>query len=159
MSVKVWVDADACPVVIRDILIKAALNRKVEMEFVANHFYQLPNSPYLNWRRVPQGADQADQEIVDRVTSGDLVIATDLPLANDLIDKGASVLTHRGEALTKENIKARLNLRDFYETMRASGIQSGGQSGMNQADRREFANALDRALTAAQRQAKQGGNA
>jgi uncharacterized protein YaiI (UPF0178 family) len=157
--VKVWVDADACPVVIRDILIKAALNRKVEMEFVANHFYQLPNSPYLNWRRVPQGTDQADKEIVDRVCAGDLVIATDLPLANDLIDKGASVLTHRGEALTKENIKARLNLRDFYETMRASGIQSGGQSGMSQADRREFANALDRALTAAQRQAKQGGRA
>ena len=93
---KVWVDADACPVVIRDILIKAALNRKVEMEFVANHFYQLPNSPYLNWRRVPQGADQADQEIVDRVCAGDLVIATDLPLANDLIDriKRAEVNAH-----------------------------------------------------------------
>lgn len=151
---KVWVDADACPVVIRDILIKAALNRKIEMEFVANHFFQLPNSPFLSWRRVPQGADQADQEIVDRVQQGDLVIATDLPLANDLIDKGAAVLTHRGEALTKENIKTRLNLRDFYETMRASGIQSGGQAGMNQADRREFANALDRALTAAQRRAK-----
>jgi uncharacterized protein YaiI (UPF0178 family) len=151
---KVWVDADSCPGVIRDILVKAAQGRKVEMEFVANHHFQLPPSPYLSWRRVPQGADVADQEIVARSVAGDLVIASDLPLANDLIAKGVQVLTHRGEILTKENIKTRLNLRDFYETMRASGIQSGGHATFGQTDRREFANALDRALTAALRGSK-----
>jgi len=96
--------------------------------------------------QVSQGFDVADNTIVEKVAAGDLVITSDIPLADEVLDKGGLVLTSRGERYTKENIKSRLNIRDFMETMRASGIQSGGPAALNHADRQQFANALDRIL-------------
>lgn len=147
MTMTIWVDADACPVVVREILYRAAKRTQTPVVFVANQFINLPNSPYLSMLQVSQGFDVADDMIVQKAKTHDLVVTSDIPLADEVLDKGALVLTSRGEAYTKENIKARLNIRDFMDTMRASGIQSGGPSALSQADRQAFANALDRILT------------
>ena len=124
---KIWVDADACPVVIKEILFKAANRTKVPMTFVANHYLTIPPSPYLDFLQVGAGFDVADNEIVKRLTKGDLVITSDIPLADEVITKGGLALSPRGEAFTAENIKPKLNMRDFMETMRSSGIQTGAQ--------------------------------
>lgn len=147
MPITIWVDADACPVVIRDILYRAAKRTQTQVTFVANQAIKLPNSPFLTMLQVSQGFDVADDTIVQKVNEGDLVITSDIPLADEVLDKGGLVLSSRGERYTKENIKARLNIRDFMETMRASGIQSGGPAALNHSDRQQFANALDRILT------------
>ena len=143
---KIWVDADACPIVIKDIIIRAANRKKITTTFVANHFIKLPNSPYLSAIQVAQGFDVADNEIVKRIEAGDLLISSDIPLASEVLDKGAYVITPRGERYTEDNIKARLNIRDFMETLRSSGIQSGGQPTYSHTDRQQFANQLDRIL-------------
>lgn len=148
---KIWVDADACPAVIREILFRAAERAQIETTLVANHALRTPPSRFIRSIQVLQGADVADHEILRRVDAGDLVITSDLPLAADLIDKGALALTPRGEPLTTQNIRARLNMRDFLETMRASGIQSGGPAALSQTDRREFARHLDTLIARAQR--------
>ncbi|MGB1237417.1 MAG: YaiI/YqxD family protein [Pseudomonadales bacterium] len=142
----IWVDADACPVVVREILIRAAQRTETALCFVANQHVPVPALAYITSLRVSSGFDVADDEIVRRAQSGDLVITSDLPLANDVIAKGAQVITPRGETLGRDNIAARLNMRDFLETMRSSGIQSGGPAKMNQSDRQMFANKLDRYL-------------
>jgi len=144
---KIWVDADACPVVIKEILFKAAERTKIPTTLVANHPIRTPPSKVINFMQVSAGFDIADDEIVKRVTPGDLVITADIPLANELIDKAAQVLSPRGELYTKENIKSRLNIRDFMDTMRASGVQTGGPPPLNQHDRQTFANHLDSILT------------
>ncbi|NNJ92421.1 MAG: YaiI/YqxD family protein [Gammaproteobacteria bacterium] len=141
-----WVDADACPVVIKEILFRAAERTQTEMTLVANQSISVPPSRYIKTQRVSSGFDVADNEIVKQVQSGDLVITSDIPLASEVIDKGALALSPRGELFTSENIKARLNMRDFLETMRSSGIQSGGPPPLNQSDRQAFANHLDRLL-------------
>lgn len=143
----IWIDADACPVVIRDIIVKAANRTKIPTTFLANHYLKLPPSPFVSFKQVSSGFDEADNEIVRLCQPGDLVISSDIPLANDVIEKGAFVITSRGEQFTKENIKAKLNMRDFMDTMRSSGMQSGGQAPLSQADRMAFSNELDKVLT------------
>lgn len=144
---KIWVDADACPVVIKEIIYRAAHRTKTAASFVANHALRLPPSPYLNTVTVAQGFDVADDEIVKRIAVGDLVITADIPLAAEVIDKGAHALNPRGELYTTENIRARLNIRDFMDTMRSSGVNTGGPAALSQGDRQSFANQLDRLLT------------
>ncbi len=146
---KIWVDADACPVVIKDILYRAAHRTKIEMTLVANQLLSVPPSPYIKTIKVASGFDVADDEIVLRIESGDLVITSDIPLAAEIIDKDGQVLSPRGELHTKENIKARLNIRDFMDTMRSSGIHTGGPPPLNQSDRQSFANKLDTILARA----------
>ena len=143
---KIWVDADACPVVIKDILYRAAQRTNVQLTLVANQSIQIPASHHINFIQVKQGFDVADNEIVKRLESGDLVITSDIPLAADVIEKGGIALSPRGELYTAENIRARLNMRDFMETLRSSGINTGGPPALNQGDRKAFANHLDQFL-------------
>ncbi len=142
----IWVDADACPVVVKEILFRAATRTQTPLTLVANQHIRVPPSPYIKSIQVPGGFDVADNEIVDRVAAGDLVITSDIPLASDAIDRGATALSPRGELYTKENIRGRLNMRDFLDTMRASGHDTGGPPALNQRDRQAFANHLDRIL-------------
>jgi len=142
----IWVDADACPIVIKDILFRAAERTKIQTTLVANQAIRIPPSAYISFLRVTQGYDEADNEIVKRLHAGDLVITADIPLAADVINKGGIALNPRGELYTEENIKDRLNMRDFMETMRASGIQTGGPAPLNKSDRQAFANQLDKLL-------------
>ena len=144
---EIWVDADACPVVIKEIIFKAAQRTKVHVTLVANQFIQTPRLPNIKFIRVASGFDVADDEIVKRVQEGDLVITSDIPLAAEVIEKGGLALSPRGEMHTTENIKQRLNIRDFMDTMRASGVNTGGPPPLNQNDRQTFANHLDRLLT------------
>ena len=144
---KIWVDADACPVVIKEILFKAANRTGVEMIFVANQAIRIPPSPHIKMLQVSSGFDVADDEIVKQASAGDLVITSDIPLAAEVIDKGALALSPRGEMHTAGDIKAKLNMRDFMDTLRASGVNSGGPPPLNQSDRQAFANHLDRWLT------------
>jgi hypothetical protein len=140
---KIWVDADACPVVIKEILFKAAERTKIETILVANHVIRTPPSKVIRFLKVNSGFDVADDEIVKRVEPNDLVITADIPLADEIIEKKAIALSPRGELFTKENIKSKLNMRDFMDTMRASGVNTGGPAVLNQADRQAFANHLD----------------
>lgn len=144
---KIWVDADACPVVIKEILFKAADRTRVPLVLVANQPLPARNSRYISSIQVAQGFDVADDEIVRRLSEGDLVITSDIPLAAEVIGKGGHALSPRGELHTKENIGARLNMRDFLDTMRASGADTGGPPAFSQRDRQAFANNLDRLLT------------
>jgi uncharacterized protein len=144
---KIWVDADACPVVIKDILFRAAQRTKLEMTLVANHSLRVPPARNITMLRVSSGFDVADDEIVKRLEQGDLVITADIPLAAEVIEKGGLALNPRGELYTEHNIKARLNIRDFMDTMRASGVQTGGPPAISQTDRQNFANELDKLLT------------
>ncbi|MCF6355733.1 MAG: YaiI/YqxD family protein [Candidatus Polarisedimenticolaceae bacterium] len=144
---KIWVDADACPVVIKDILFKAAERARAELTLVANQSMRIPRSRYIKFVQVSAGFDMADSEIVRRVGADDLVITSDIPLAAEVIEKGGYALSPRGELYTTENIKARLNMRDFMDTLRSSGINTGGPPTLNQGDRQLFANHLDRLLT------------
>jgi uncharacterized protein len=143
---KIWVDADAIPAVMKDIICRAAERKQIETVFVANQFIRTPPSKVIRSIQVSSGFDVADDEIVKRVEVGDLVITSDIPLAAEVIAKGGQVLSSRGELFTTENIGERLNIRDFMDTMRASGQQSGGPPPLNQADRQLFANHLDRIL-------------
>ncbi|ELI0635807.1 YaiI/YqxD family protein [Vibrio harveyi] len=143
---KLWVDADACPKVIRETIVRAAERTGVECTFVANHVVPVPKRANIHSLQVPAGFDIADNEIVRRVEANDLVITSDIPLADEVISKGAQALSSRGELYTKDTIKARLNIRDFMDTMRSSGIQTGGPAALSQTERRAFANHLDRIL-------------
>lgn len=143
----IWVDADACPVVIKDILFRAAERTRVPLTLVANRLLRVPPSPYIRARQVPMGFDVADYHIMDEVAAGDLVITADIPLAAALIGKGARVLSPRGECFSAENIRERLGLRDFMEGLRGAGADIGGPAALSQADRQAFARQLDRFLT------------
>jgi hypothetical protein len=144
---KIWVDADACPVVAKEILYRAAERTKVSIVLVANQALQTPNSSFISTVQVPRGFDLADDEIVKRLKAGDLVITSDIPLAAEVIEKGGQALSPRGDLHTTENIRARLNMRDFLDTMRASGVETGGPASYSQRDRQAFANCLDQLLT------------
>jgi len=146
--VKIWVDADACPVVVREILFRAATRTGVELTLVANQPLSTPSATNITALQVPRGFDVADDEIVKRLEAGDLVITSDIPLAAEVIAKGGQALSPRGEMHTTENIGARLNMRDFLDTMRSSGVEmSGGPAAFSQRDKQTFANELDRFLT------------
>ena len=143
----IWVDADACPVVIKDILFRAAERTGVQLTLVANQPVRIPPSRHIKFIQVASGFDVADNEIVKRLAAGDLVVTSDIPLAAEVIDKGAVALNPRGELYTADNIRARLNMRDFMDTLRGSGIDTGGPPALGQGDRQSFANHLDRILT------------
>jgi uncharacterized protein YaiI (UPF0178 family) len=143
---KLWVDADACPVVIKDILFRAAERTGIEMILIANQAVRVPPSRYISFIRVASGFDAADNEIVKRLEAGDLVITSDIPLAADVIEKGGQALSPRGEMYTTENIRSRLNIRDFMDSLRGSGIDTGGPPALTQTDRKAFADHLDRLL-------------
>ena len=145
----IWVDADACPVVIKEILFRAAERKGVTTTLVANQFLRIPKSPHIHFLQVESGFDIADNEIVRRGQAGDLVITSDIPLAAEAIEKGALALSPRGELHTTENIRGRLNIRDFMDTMRSSGVDTGGPPPLSQSDRQAFANHLDRILAKA----------
>lgn len=148
---EIWIDADACPAVIKEILFKAADRCKVQVTLVANQALSTPPSAHINAIQVPAGFDVADDEIVKRLKPGDLVITSDIPLAAEAIAKGGTALSPRGELLTDSNIRSRLTMRDFLDTMRSSGVDTGGPAALNQNDRKKFADQLDRWLTKNQR--------
>lgn len=142
----IWVDADACPKVIKEILYRAADREKIEITFVANQRLVVPASPFLRPLQVSAGFDVADNEIVRRVQPDELVITADIPLAAEVLEKGGVALNPRGERYSNATIRERLTMRDFMDTMRASGVQTGGPATMNQRDRQQFANELDKWL-------------
>jgi len=144
---KIWVDADACPIVIKEMLFRAVERTGVALILVANQYIRVPKHPQIKMIQVKSGFDIADEEIAKSVEMGDLVITADIPLAAEVIDKGALVLSPRGERLTQDNIRPRLNMRDFLDSMRASGVDTGGPSAMTQADRKLFAGHLDKWLS------------
>ena len=143
---QIWVDADACPNAIKPILYKAAERCEVQCVFVANVAIALPNSKWLTRKVVPSGFDEADLYIEQNVAQGDLVITSDIPLASDCIERGALVMTSKGEQYTRENIKQKLQMRDFMDQMRSSGFDTGGSAPYGDRDKATFANALDRLL-------------
>ena len=142
----IWVDADACPVAIKEILFRAAIRVEMPLILVANHALRITPSPWIKMVQVPSGFDVADNYIVQHIEKGDLVITSDIPLAAELIEEQAEVITSRGEVYTPQNIRERLNMRDFMETMRSSGEVTGGQATLGPKDKQDFANALDRYL-------------
>lgn len=143
----IWVDADACPNVIKEVLYRAADRTATTITFVANQFLRVPPSPYLRTLQVPAGFDVADNEIVRRCQPSDLVITADIPLAAEVIEKGAAALNPRGERYSPATIRERLTMRDFMDTLRSSGVQTGGPAAMSPRDRQQFANELDSWLT------------
>lgn len=144
---QIWVDADACPKVIKEILFRAAQRVKCNLLLVANQSLSIPKSPYIKSIRVAPGFDVADNYIVQQVSAGELVITADIPLAAEVIAKGAEALNPRGEIYDPNTIKQKLTMRDFMDEMRGSGVMTGGPPPLSQAERREFANALDRFLS------------
>ncbi|HKK16626.1 MAG TPA: YaiI/YqxD family protein [Gammaproteobacteria bacterium] len=140
----IWVDADACPVVIREILFRAAERTGLQLILVANQPVRVPRLPNIQSIQVSSGFDVADNEIVKSMKEGDLVITGDIPLAAEVIEKGGHALNPRGELYSRNNIKSRLGMRDFMETMRSSGIHTGGPPALSQSDRKCFADNLDK---------------
>ncbi len=143
---QIWVDADACPNVVKNILYRAAERASVIMTLVANQPLQTPRSKYIRTMRVRSGFDVADSQILRAAKAGDLVITADIPLAANVIEKGCHALNPRGELYTSDNIGQRLAMRNFMEELRGSGVDTGGPSAFSQGDRQAFANQLDRFL-------------
>jgi len=146
MSVKIWVDADACPKAVKDILFRAAERLKIELILVANQPLYTPPSVFIKTIRVSAGFDVADNKIVQDMRAGDMVITADIPLAAEVINKGGSALNPRGELYTEDTIRQRLSMRNFLDELRSTGVNTGGPSALSLADRQAFANALDRWL-------------
>ena len=142
----IWVDADACPAVIKDILYRAAERAKVSMTLVANKYLRTPPSAYIRALQVPRGIDVADSRIVRELAPGDLVVTADIPLAADVIARGGHALNPRGELYTAENIQERLALRNYLDELRGAGERAGGPAALDNADRKRFADQLDRFL-------------
>lgn len=145
---QIWVDADACPGVIKDILYRVAERTHLPLILVANQFLRIPPSPYIRAVQVEKGFDVADRHIAANVLPDDLVVTADIPLAAAVIDKGAFAINPRGEFYTRENIREALDLRNFMDTLRSSGVDTGGPPAFSHADRQSFANRLDRFLAA-----------
>jgi uncharacterized protein YaiI (UPF0178 family) len=146
-TMKIWVDADACPGVIRDILFRAAERTQVPLVLIANRMLRVPPSPWIRSIQVPSGFDVADQRIAEEATPGDLIITSDIPLAAKAVTKGAHVIDFRGELLDGNNIQERLTMRNFMEGLRNGGIDTGGPATFSAADGKAFANRLDGLLT------------
>lgn len=147
----VWIDADACPKPIKDILFRASQNRGLSLRLVANRALSTPPSPRIETIVVSQGFDVADSYIAQNVQPKDIVITADLPLAAEVVEKGAYALNPRGELYTKENVRERLSIRDFLSDLRDTGIQTGGPAPFGEAQKRAFASAFDRLLSCLQR--------
>ncbi len=143
---QIWVDADACPGVIKEIIYRAAERKQIRTTLVANQMLRTPPSRFIRAIQVASGFDVADAHIVDQLAAGDLVVTADIPLAAQVIERGAHALNPRGELYTTATIRERLNMRDFMEGLRAAGIETGGPAAFSQADRQAFANQLDRFL-------------
>ena len=143
---RIWVDADACPKVIKDILFRAAERSKTKLTLVANKMLHVPASVWLSSVQVPGGFDVADNHIVEQLQPGDLVVTADIPLAAAVIEKGGHALNPRGEFYSRENIRELLSLRDFMAGLREGGVQTGGPAAISHGDRQNFANRLDRFL-------------
>jgi uncharacterized protein YaiI (UPF0178 family) len=144
---RIWVDADACPGPVRDVLLKASQRLKVPLVFVANKALSLPRSELVSTVQVGAGLDVADRHIAQGAQAGDLAVTQDIPLAALLVPKGVVVLDPRGELFTEENVQERLSVRNFMQELREGGIQTGGPAGFSAQDKQHFAAALDRALT------------
>ena len=151
---EIWVDADACPAVIKDMLYRVADRVKVHVVLVANRPLRTPPSPWIRSIQVARGLDVADDHIVSAIAPGDLVVTADIPLAAAVVERGGYALNPRGEFYSRHNIGALLDMRNFMEGLRASGVETGGPSAFSQADRQSFANQLDRFIT---RSAHKGG--
>jgi uncharacterized protein YaiI (UPF0178 family) len=145
-AARIWVDADACPRVIKEILYRAADRARIEVTLVANQPVSVPGSKFIRFIQVGSGFDVADDYIVQQCKAGDLVITADIPLAAEIVDKDCLALNPRGEMYTTENVRERLNMRDFMDTMRGSGLATGGPPPLSQQERQAFANQLDRFL-------------
>lgn len=144
---QIWVDADACPKVIKEVLFRAADRAQVPTILVANQLIRTPASRFIRAVQVPAGFDVADNHIVQSVESGDLVITADIPLAALVIERGAHALNPRGEFYTPDSIKQRLSMRNFLEELRSSGVNTGGPAAISLKDRQDFANQLDKFLS------------
>lgn len=143
----IWVDADACPNPIKEVLFRAADRRGVDLNLVANHTLRVPRSPRIKSLTVPQGFDVADDYILQQATPGDLVITQDIPLAAALVEKGVAVIDPRGREHDANNIRERLNMRDFMDGMRGAGMTTGGPAAFGEREKQAFANSFDRVLT------------
>jgi len=143
---QIWVDADACPAAIKEVLFRAAEREQVQVTLVANQWLRTPASRFVRAIQVPGGFDVADNEIVDRVTAGDLVVTQDIPLAAAVIAKGALAVHPRGELYTPDTIAQRLSMRNFMDELRGSGVDTGGPAAFHARDKQAFANQLDRWL-------------
>ena len=143
---EIWVDADACPAVIKDILYRVAERTQIQVTLVANQLLRVPGSKFIRSVQVPSGADVADAEIVARMDAGDLVVTGDIPLAAQVLEKGGYALNPRGDFYTKDTIAQQLTMRAFMEELRSGGVDTGGPAAFSQSDRQQFANALDRHL-------------
>jgi len=148
MSTQIWVDADACPAVIRDILFRVATRAQVPVTFIANHWIRTPASPLLRALQVQGGLDAADDAIAERAGPGDLVVTQDIPLAARVLERGAQAVTPRGERFTPDTIAERLSMRNFMDELRGAGVQTGGPAPLHARDRQTFANSLDRWVAA-----------
>ena len=142
----IWVDADACPSAVKDILFRAAQRVGIQLTLVANRPLRIPPSPFIRAMQVPSGFDVADARIAELAGEGDLVVTADIPLAAQVVEKGALALNPRGERYNRDNIREFLSLRNFMDEMRGSGVQTGGPPAFSQADRQAFARELDRLL-------------
>lgn len=139
----IWVDADACPRVIKDILYRAAVRTQMRTTLIANRGLQVPPSPFIRSLQVPRGFDAADDEIVRQVQAGHLVVTQDIPLAAAVLERGAHAVTPRGEPFSKGTIGERLRMRALMDELRSSGVQTGGPDALSQADRQAFGRQLD----------------
>jgi len=144
---KIWVDADACPAVLKEILYKAAERNQIQLTLVANNLFRIPKSSFIKFLQVPHGQDVADNEIVKRLEPGDLAVTADIPLAARVVQEGGVALNPRGEVYTEENVSERLSTRDFLDSLRSSGIETGGPSAFDSRDKQAFANSLDYMIT------------
>ena len=144
---KIWVDADACPKAIKEILFRAAMRTEIHVTLVANQRLEIPDSPFITMKKVGAGFDVADDAIVELVEAGDLVITADIPLADAVVQKGGQALDPRGHLYTKENIKQRLSTRNLMEQLRDSGVVTGGPNALSARDKQKFANQFDRIIT------------
>ncbi len=145
----IYVDADACPNAVKDILFRAAERTRTHLTLVANQYLSTPPSRYVKAMQVPTGFDVADNRIVELVSTGDLVITSDIPLAAEVMKKGGRALSPRGEMFTDDNIRQRLSMRNFLDELRGSGVQTGGPPALGQRERQDFAKHLDRILAQA----------
>ena len=148
-DLRIWVDADACPVPVKEILYRAAERVQCTLTLVANQALRVPASPWIRSIQVPRGFDVADHHIANAVRAGDLVVTADIPLAASVVEKDAFALNPRGEFYSRENVRELLDLRNFMDTLRSSGVQTGGPEALSQSDRQRFANRLDRFLAQA----------
>jgi len=155
LPMTLWIDADACPRILREVIFRAADRHRLPTIFVANQPVGITPSTLIRSLQVSGGADMADQEIVARMKAGDLVMTQDIPLAALVIEKGGTALHPRGEVYTTENVRARLHLRDFMDSLRGAGVQTGGPPPLNERDKKQFADGLEKTIVRLKRIALQ----